>query len=252
MRPRARWRPAPSPVSRFWPTERHASPSSCQAPRPRTTPRPPRARSPMCARGVHVAIARNNTNPLVTVHFNTPVTQAHLSLRTARTRTVCGRASRQRPAPVVTMDATKDGGAMLKIEFAKGDYLPADAPAAPPSDGAQAPPPRRPRHHGPVQGGHLPPSQLPPPADATPARCARQRLPAPAATRTLAILRIRGCLRLRDVPARPGLRTPGPRPAPPSAEPFPSRSAPTRSGSTPGRGRSTRAAMCKSTSRPFI
>jgi hypothetical protein len=65
----------------------------------------------------------NNTNPLVTVHFNTPVTEARLIPHGRDLWFVIElRASVQ---PAVTMDPAKDGGAMLRIDFPKGDYLPA-------------------------------------------------------------------------------------------------------------------------------
>jgi hypothetical protein len=105
-------------------------------------------------KGVHVD-RRNNYNPLVTVHFNTPVTSARLVPHGADLWFVVDlRASVQ---PTVTMDAAKDGAAMLRIEFPKGDYLPAagattpsDAPAAsaaPPQPGAAPAPHRRHRQH---------------------------------------------------------------------------------------------------------
>lgn len=73
-------------------------------------------------KGVHVD-RRNNYNPLVTVHFNTPVTSARLVPHGKDLWFVVDlRASVQ---PTVAMDAAKDGAAMLRIEFAKGDYLPA-------------------------------------------------------------------------------------------------------------------------------
>jgi hypothetical protein len=77
---------------------------------------------------------RNNTNPLVTVHFNTPVTSARLTPHGRDLFFVVAlRASVQ---PTVTMDTAKEGGAVLRIEFPKGDYLPAVA-AAPAARGAK-------------------------------------------------------------------------------------------------------------------
>jgi hypothetical protein len=81
---------------------------------------------------------RNNTNPLVTVHFNTPVTTARLVphgrdlwlVTTLRTDV----------QPTVTMVAS-DGGAVLRVDFAKGDYLTA-APVAKGSAVPQGPPSR--------------------------------------------------------------------------------------------------------------
>jgi hypothetical protein len=85
-------------------------------------------------KGAHVN-RWNNTNPLVTVHFNTPVTEARLVPHGSDLWFVLELRADVQPA--VTMDAAKDGGAILQINFAKGDYLPADvavdAPAASPS-----------------------------------------------------------------------------------------------------------------------
>src|SRR5579859_1177582 len=74
---------------------------------------------------------RNNYNPLVTVHFNTPVTSARLVPHGGDLWFVVD--LRADVAPQVTMDATKEGGAMLRIELPKGDYLGAAPlpPAAP-------------------------------------------------------------------------------------------------------------------------
>lgn len=83
-------------------------------------------------KGVHVD-RRNNTNPLVTVHFNTPVTSAKLVPHGPDLWFVVD--LRAKVQPTVTMDAAKDGAAMLRIEFPKGDYLPASTM----SDGALAP-----------------------------------------------------------------------------------------------------------------
>lgn len=78
-------------------------------------------------KGVHVD-RRNNLNALVTVHFNTPVTRARLVPHGGDLWLVLElRAAAQ---PTVAMDATKDGGAMLRVEFPKGGYL-SDSP--PPS-----------------------------------------------------------------------------------------------------------------------
>ena len=81
-------------------------------------------------KGAHVD-KRNNYNPLVTVHFNTPVTSARLVPHGADLWFVVD--LRASTTPTVAMDAAKDGGAMLRIEFPKGDYLPiAERPPAPP------------------------------------------------------------------------------------------------------------------------
>jgi hypothetical protein len=86
---------------------------------------------------------RNDLNALVTVHFNTPVTSARLVPHGGDLWFVVDlRANIQ---PSVTMDATKDGGALLRVEFPKGDYI-AGSPAAPaasttPPPAASAPAP---------------------------------------------------------------------------------------------------------------
>jgi hypothetical protein len=84
-------------------------------------------------KGAHVD-RRNNYNPLVTVHFNTPVTSARLVPHGKDLWFVI--ALRANVSPNVTMDATKEGGAILRIEFAKGDYVPrapVPSPSPPPA-----------------------------------------------------------------------------------------------------------------------
>jgi hypothetical protein len=72
-------------------------------------------------KGAHVD-RRNNQNPLVTVHFNTPVTSARLAPHGRDLWLVVDlRASVQ---PTAAMDATKNGAAILRVDFPKGDYLP--------------------------------------------------------------------------------------------------------------------------------
>ncbi len=89
---------------------------------------------------------RNNMNPLVTVHFNTPVTSARLVPRGRDLWFVV--ALRADVQPTVTMDPAKDGGAVLRIDFPKGDYVAgARAPAkgeAPKSEAEPAPGPASP------------------------------------------------------------------------------------------------------------
>jgi hypothetical protein len=83
---------------------------------------------------------RNNYNPLVTVHFNTPVTNARLVPHGKDLWFVVD--LRADVTPAVTMDTTKNGGAMLRIDLPKGDYLsgrPA-APSARPAPSSEAPP----------------------------------------------------------------------------------------------------------------
>jgi hypothetical protein len=101
----------------------------------------------------HVGL-RNNYNPLVTVHFNTPVTSARLVPHGRDLLFVID--LRANVQPTVALDAGKDGGSMMRIEFPKGDYLPASAgpgPAAQPaaatpssSSAAAATPPSTPSH----------------------------------------------------------------------------------------------------------
>jgi len=85
-------------------------------------------------KGAHVD-RRNNYNPLVTVHFNTPVTSARLAPHGKDLWFVI--ALRANVDPTVTMDSSKDGGAILRIEFPKGVYLP-KVSAPPPSPAAPA------------------------------------------------------------------------------------------------------------------
>ncbi len=95
-------------------------------------------------KGVH-ADRRNNLNALVTVHFNTPVTSARLVPHGGDLWFIVD--LRANVQPTVSMDATKDGGAMLRIEFPKGDYLagaPSPAPPAAPSAPASPAPPTSP------------------------------------------------------------------------------------------------------------
>ncbi len=71
---------------------------------------------------------RNNYNPLVTVHFNTPVTSARLVPHGRDLWFVVE--LRAKVQPTVTMDAAKDGSAVMRIDLPKGDYLPAVAAGA--------------------------------------------------------------------------------------------------------------------------
>jgi hypothetical protein len=89
---------------------------------------------------------RNNTNALVTVHFNTPVTSARL---VPHGRDLWFVVELRAPVqPTVTMDAGKDGAAVMHIELPKGQYLPEaasnpapPATAVPPPDAAKSVPP---------------------------------------------------------------------------------------------------------------
>ena len=80
---------------------------------------------------------RNNTNPIVTVHFNTPVTEARLVPHGHDLWFVVDLRADVQPA--VTMDTGKDGGAVMKIALPKGEYLPGGGPAPAPS-ASPAPP----------------------------------------------------------------------------------------------------------------
>ena len=70
---------------------------------------------------------RNNYNPLVTVHFNTPVTSARLVPEGHDLKLVIK--LRAKVEPTVTMDAGKNGSSVMHIDFPKGDYLPPPGPA---------------------------------------------------------------------------------------------------------------------------
>lgn len=106
-------------------------------------------------KGAHVD-RRNNYNPLVTVHFNTPVTSARLVPHGKDLWFVLE--LRADVAPTATMDKPAEGPPVLRITFPKGDYAPAAAaqpagrlaPAgasstAPPAQvGSPSPPPSEP------------------------------------------------------------------------------------------------------------
>jgi hypothetical protein len=83
---------------------------------------------------------RNNYNPLVTVHFNTPVTSARLVPHGKDLWFVVD--LRAKVTPAATMEAPKEAGApaTLRIDFPKGDYVPAaSAPSATSDSSAAAP-----------------------------------------------------------------------------------------------------------------
>jgi hypothetical protein len=90
-------------------------------------------------KGAHVAI-HNNTNPLVTVHFNTPVTKAQLRPSGADLLLVIDLRAASTPAWKIT--AAKDGTAILQIDFAKGAFIPGGGTADDdaPKGGAKPPP----------------------------------------------------------------------------------------------------------------
>lgn len=85
----------------------------------------------------------NNTNALVTVHFNTPVYRAKLVPRGSDLHFVVE--LRAAAAPTWKMQEAQDKSAMLVIEFGKGDYVNVEAPPQEPAKGKKkkgaAPPP---------------------------------------------------------------------------------------------------------------
>jgi len=111
---------------------------------------------------------RNNLNPLVTTFFNTPVTTAQLVSRGRDLAFVL--ALRSNVEPVVTMSSNGDGGAVMSIQFPKGDYLPPptpdepkfEPPATPSAEvtnvatpaASSPPPPRAAPANRPRSGGH--------------------------------------------------------------------------------------------------
>ncbi len=68
---------------------------------------------------------RNNTNPLVTEFFNTPVTSARLVPHGRDLWLVTE--TRAKVEPSVSVDTETDGGVTFSVRYPKGDYLPADA-----------------------------------------------------------------------------------------------------------------------------
>lgn len=94
-------------------------------------------------KGAHVD-KRNNYNPLVTVHFNTPAASARLVPHGKDLWFVVE--LRANVTPAATMNPGKDGTAILRIEFPKGDWLPKGAsPAAPAPSDAPASVPHAPK-----------------------------------------------------------------------------------------------------------
>jgi hypothetical protein len=86
-------------------------------------------------KGAHAG-RRNNYNPLVTVHFNTPVTSARLVPHGKDLWFVIE--LRADVTPTATMDPAKDGVSTLRIDFPKGAYVsPTTEPA--PATGASLP-----------------------------------------------------------------------------------------------------------------
>jgi hypothetical protein len=83
--------------------------------------KPGRATVTYVLKGAHVD-RRNNQNPLVTVHFNTPVASARLVPHGRDVWFVVD--LRANVQPTVAMDTSKEGTTLLRVAFAKGDYLP--------------------------------------------------------------------------------------------------------------------------------
>jgi hypothetical protein len=91
----------------------------------------------------------NNTNALVTVHFNTPVVRARLVPHGNDVLFVVE--LRANVSPTWKMTPAKDGTAILQVDFPRGDFLPGDgSPAstltpstpAPPATAPSSPKPR--------------------------------------------------------------------------------------------------------------
>ncbi len=76
--------------------------------------------------GAHVAV-HNNTNPLVTVHFNTPVASARLVPQGHDLLFVVS--LRANATPTWKVNPGKEGTTVLTVDFPKGSYLSAGTPA---------------------------------------------------------------------------------------------------------------------------
>jgi hypothetical protein len=96
--------------------------------------RPTRGTITYVLKGAHVE-RRNNQNPLVTVHFNTPVNAARLVPHGRDLWFVVD--LRANVQPIATLDPQKGGGVVLSVEFPKGEYL--EAPEAAPGTASPAP-----------------------------------------------------------------------------------------------------------------
>ena len=78
---------------------------------------------------------RNDCNPLVTVDFNTPVRTARLVPHGKDLWFVVE--LRANVSPTASVDSKEDGSALFRIDFPKGDYLPArPQPSVEPSPSA--------------------------------------------------------------------------------------------------------------------
>jgi hypothetical protein len=110
-------------------------------------------------KGAHVG-RRNNTNPLVTAHFNTPVTSARLVPHGNDVWFVLD--LRADASPAATMDTPAEGGAAtLRIDFPKGNYAPATAaPPASPDDGTAPAGPSSTPSPAPPSPSSAPPNEL--------------------------------------------------------------------------------------------
>ena len=100
-------------------------------------------------KGAH-ADRRNNYNPLVTVHFNTPVLSARLVPHGKDLWFVIE--LRAKVQPTAAMDPGEGSVATLRIQFPKGEYLPGRAgeAATSPSPSAAAPASGAPAKPGPT------------------------------------------------------------------------------------------------------
>jgi hypothetical protein len=86
-------------------------------------------------RGAHLRV-RNDANPLVTVHFNTPVFRAHLTPQGNDLLFVVEMRSSANPA--FRMQTNQDKTATLQVDFGKFDINAANQDPAPPSSDANA------------------------------------------------------------------------------------------------------------------
>jgi len=89
-------------------------------------------------KGVHVN-RWNDTNPLVTVHFNTPVSQARLVPHGADLHLVVDLRAASAPTFKVSPGQAQGAGASLEIDFPKGDFT-TPGPATPAAPAAKATP----------------------------------------------------------------------------------------------------------------
>lgn len=107
----------------------------------------------------------NNTNALVTVHFNTPVSQARLVPKGKDLLFIVD--LRAAATPTWKMNAAEDKSATFIVDFPKGDYLPSGAEPAP-ADGEAEVPRARPKGKASKRG-----SVTPAPPASTPAGAAK-------------------------------------------------------------------------------